>query len=192
MPEAELLKLNEQTKIPDSLQTSRSNDDYGDLEEGWKMTDNMVQSMKDSAWLLDELADTGLQHLISKITSASSVVAVGDKRRHRRGAAPLMNIDTTTEREQLLAELTSNNPQFKRFIDKLLVMTGVLERHGGDNSLEQWLASNSNDTSDTLILKPLPRRARPGNDAVVPNASRSSDDGDDSSSEGNSVSSNEE
>lgn len=187
MSEAELEKLQGQTNVLSNSQFQTPKSDYEELEKGWEMTDHMIASMKDSAWLREELADVGLQHFISKITS-TAFVPVGEKRR-RRGAP--MNADTTTEREQLLTELKANNPHFQRFLDKLLVITGVLERQGDDDSLDQWLTRND-EINANLILKPLPQRAPPGKGSVPIHSKTDSSCRDTSSSSGSELSSSDD
>jgi hypothetical protein len=140
---------------------------WEDLEEGWRMTSDMVEAMESSAWLKEELSDPGLQRLISRIAEASDAVVAGRGR------------DETTQQERVLEQIQSDNPQFKQFIDKLLVLTGVLEREESDTvNLEEWLRGGDNSTH--LVLKGLERRRRSGDEEK--SSSVSSDDDDSSSS----------
>jgi hypothetical protein len=167
-----------------------------DLEPGWKMTDEMRNAMRESSWLRQELADPGLQHLISSVVHASSILPTSAKhgrfRTNRResgfGSLP------TTPQEQLLAQLKLSNPQFRLFIDKLLVTAGVLEVQQPQFDLKVWLQGNDCD-SPPLQLKPLQRRpvqlvaAANLHEDESDNGSSSSNDEGSSSGDDNSLSS---
>ena len=167
----------------------RTRDAYEDLDDEWKITDEMKQRLGSSEWLRQELSDGGLRHLILQIYGASNVVA--------------SSRSTETEQECLLEQLKSDYPRFERFMDKLLVLAGALERQGQDaeRPLNEWLGDEGNDDVNPLLLKPLPGRGHIPGDAqqsdekrrksTVSTASSESSD-DDTSSDDTSESSDEE
>jgi hypothetical protein len=120
-------------------------DPYEDLDESWKMTDRMIELMQGSEWLRTELQDSGLRHLILKVVAASNIVGRNEQ----------------TEQEQEIEQIKSDYPHFKRFIDKFLVLTGVLERQKEDAEIDmkKWLERESGDTHP-LILKPIAGRQK--------------------------------
>jgi len=171
---------------------------YDDLEPGWKVTDEMANGMRNSIWLRQELSDPGLQHLISQVVSASSCVAApgkkGGHRNNRKPGGSSMSTVPTTPQERLLDDLKYSNPQFKLFLDKLLVTAGVLEvqQDQGSNSnqgfdLNAWLQSASAGAPHQLQLKPLHRRPRPASSSSILSDTNEKDDSDSNSdSEGSS------
>jgi len=151
-----------------------------DLAEGWKITEEMMDKMDNCDWLRTELEDGGLRQIIHQVCEASNTVAHGQK----------------THQELALEQAKANYPNFDRFMDKLLVLTGVLERQEteDDLTLKEWLELNEEEALGPLALVPLPRKQRT---LVVPqdaadDSSSSSDDSDESDSdESNSESSDE-
>lgn len=153
--------------------------EYGDLPVGWAVTDAMKRLMQESDWLRDELQDVGLRQLLSTITSTPNRLVAHNNRtnnrshRGRLGANAPNNLkdDATTEREQVLETLKGRYPLFQQFLDKLLVLTGVLlvqENDTKDSSspsappppMDDWLRRHD-ITLYHLLLNPLPRRERP-------------------------------
>jgi hypothetical protein len=141
-----------------SSRNQLDDDDDDDDEDEWKLTETMIQSMHNSDWLRQELQDIGLKHLITKITSASSTVC---RQNNNRARVPL-NASTTYETEQdlQLDALQTNNPLFRQFLDKLQVVTGVLERQGseGEQCIEEWLLDDSGNHNNYVVLEPLAQR----------------------------------
>jgi len=143
--EAEMPALSEQQQQQQQKEArKRRRHDYDDdLETGWKLTEDMVNAMQNSTWLREELADKGLQHLITRIALASTSVTGGGPRNNhnKKGGNAATAAAATTAQEQLLDALKSSNPQFKLFLDKLLVITGIMERQGSDANadLSEWL-----------------------------------------------------
>lgn len=160
---------------PTTHKHTKHSHNYEDLEEGWKMTNEMTQKMHRSQWLHTELQDTGLQSLIQQIATASNAVS-----RHP---------NQPTEQERLLKQLKHEYPQFRKFIDKLLVMTGILLRQNDDTPLDTWLQQEhsieDHEERQQLVLMPMPSR-RASRKLPGPQESSSSSDGDDSSDEGDS------
>ena len=139
-----------------------------DLGPGWKMTGDMVEMMRKSSWLRDEVADFGLQQLIVKIASSSGNI-VNANRRGYSSSSPQFSTNVITYREQLLSDIKSQYPQFQIFVDKLLYLTGIYER-------SDRTENDSNGTIDeslskvkhaTFSLKPLPQRVRPGSTSLT-------------------------
>jgi hypothetical protein len=130
---------------------------YEDLEEGWKMTQDMIDSMHQSDWLHNELQDPGLQQIIAEIATASRAVidgGGGSGRKFKHNLPQQQRIDeATTHQERLLHKLQGDHPPFKSFLDKLLVLTGVLEVGGGQAEVNEGAMRQQQ-----LVLKPLPPR----------------------------------
>ena len=125
-----------------------TNEEYEDLEDGWKITTDMMDAMDKCDWLHQELADGGLRQMIFEIVSSSRIV---------NGAGQ-------SHQEEALARLQSTYPNFRTFITKLQVVTGVLEREPtpteeddglGPETIEEWLQRREN--LGPVALKPLPR-----------------------------------
>ena len=107
-----------------------------------------------SPWLHAELNDGGLRQIINRIVSASDKV-VG------RGHGSQITLQ-----EQELERAKEVYPNFATFIDKLLVLAGVLERQSSTISesmmelpLGEWLAQHVDpeELQQGLALKPIPR-----------------------------------
>ena len=195
-PQQEIDKLTAESKASESQPENQSDHhEEDDLEEGWKMTNSMLEAMKRSTWLKNELKDAGLRQLVLKIMRASDLA-----RRNK----------SRTKQEEELDQAKADFPRFKKFIDKLLVLTGILERHGDEASidLDEWLEKEqavdglSSDTQ--LILKPISWPTRNPTVAkeiaesneeqidVAATASTSEDSGDDSSDDDSSSSSDDD
>jgi len=145
-------------------------DDFNDI--GWVITEEMMNEMDKSDWLRQELHDGGLRQLVYEVFSASNVV-VRDKR---------SGINPMTHQEETLLSLQTQYPSFKVFLDKLKVLTGVLERQEQDDmlDLEEWLQCDGSDLGE-LALKSLPSRRQEINLSAIKHSS-SSDNSSDSGS----------
>lgn len=136
------------------LQREQLVEDYDeDLDEGWKITKHMMDEMDKSDWLRKELQDGGLRQLIHEVYGSSRNVI-----RSGGNAA-----SATTYQEEALANLQSQYPNFRIFLEKLKVMTGILERQQvneeEEEDLSSWLEyTRSSDDVGPLALKPLPSR----------------------------------
>ena len=99
--------------------------------------------LHNSSWLQNEVQDGGLRHLLIKVAAASHNTVQDGK----------------TEQEILLEQLKESNPAFAAFLDKAMVVAGILERQGNeaDTNLEQWLEQNTSCPLN-VALRPLPRR----------------------------------
>jgi len=107
------------------------------LDEDWKITDEMKESLRHSSWLKEELEkSSGLESLIRSLVSHG---------RHR-DAGPIFE------------EAKQKHPALRVFLDKMLVVAGVLEREG-DETLGDWLEQEE-DTSN-LRLKTVGRKPMP-------------------------------
>lgn len=130
----------------------------------------MMDKMDNCDWLRTELQDGGLRQIIHQVCEASNTVAHGQK----------------THQEVALEQAKSRYPTFERFMDKLLVLTGVLERQEIDEDLDDWLQRDDADGLGPLALVPIPRKQRAvntkGKVAKVPSCSED-DDSDVSESE---------
>ena len=156
-------------RVPLASIAARDEHAYDDLEEGWKMNQEiMIPKLLGSSWLRNELKDSGLRVLISKIATASNIVG------HQQ----------QTQQEEILEFLKEKYPVFQSFVDRLLVLTEVLERQGDDAnvSLEEWL-KHANVDSSTLHLRTLPRKRRKTTlETRIENMSSSSESSDESCS----------
>jgi hypothetical protein len=129
-------------------------EDYDeDLDEGWKITKHMMDEMDKSDWLRKELQDGGLRQLIHEVYGSSrNVIRSGGN-----------SASATTYQEEALANLQSQYPNFRIFLEKLKVMTGILERQQvneeEEEDLSSWLEyTRTSDDVGPLALKPLPSR----------------------------------
>lgn len=151
--------------------SNRSNENEDDWEEGWKITSEMKTRLHESDWLQQELKDAGLRQLLVQLYEASNVVA--KKKRYEVDSA-------NTEQEQMLEKMKEDNPQFKLFLDKLLLITGVLE-YSGNEPISQLLSRDLNDLREHLTLAPS-RRILPASASDIVVDSSDSDEEESSSS----------
>jgi len=160
-------------------------DDADDLDEGWKITERMMNAMDKSEWLKKELQDGGLRQVIYEIDSASNIVGK----------------DGYTQQEKALEQAKTKYPNLSTFLDKLLVVTGVLERQEQEEeeSLEEWLERHGGreESLGPLVLASIQRKPRldtdePSSDSSDAEASDDNEDSSSSSAETSSTASNEE
>ena len=114
------------------------------------MSKEMMNEMDKSEWLHKELKDGGLRQILWEVCSASKTVT-------RSGTA-------TTHQEELLQTMATTYPNVRVFLDKLKVLTGVLERQKGqdcgggggeeEEDLKYWLEREGDDLGP-LALKPI-------------------------------------
>ena len=128
--------------------------DSDDEGPGWRLTREMMDRIDHSQWLRNELGDGGLRQLISEIDGADEAAAAQGshhKRRnnHSRNRFGDMGKVKMSPRELALEKARRTNPNFGRFMDKLLLTAGILttpdggmggEDGGGTVSLEALLA----------------------------------------------------
>ena len=127
--------------------------DSDDEGSGWRLTREMMDRIDNSQWLRNELADGGLRQLISEIDGADETAAAKGsyhKRRNynSRNRFADMGKPKMSPRELALEKARRTNPNFGRFMDKLLLTAGILttpdgglgEDGGGTASLEALLA----------------------------------------------------
>ena len=130
------------TQLRPSNETQKrfDEDDDNSLEDEWKLTDEMKRAMEESQWLRAQLqADGGLRNVIRQIAESRNV--------------------------ESMQEVTQRFPNFQVFLDKLMVVAGVLEREQelDDKELEpldEWLQRDlsQDPTPPRLSLKLLRRR----------------------------------
>ena len=149
---------------------NNNDDDDDDLDEGWKITDEMKQALENSPWLRKQLQDGGLREVIRQVVASGEGLESQQQQQHRF-------------------------PQFQVFLDKLLVVAGVLEREDDTNEpLEEWLESDwgqHNNNPPPLSLKPLRRKlptfppvdVSSSDDEEVEVEDKNDEDSDDSSDE---------
>jgi HIT zinc finger len=145
-----------------------------DLRPGWNMSDEMVVAMKSSSWLRNELADVGLQQLISKVvTEPSRLLPNSRLSPHKQPTS----MSFTTLREKVLHEMKDRYPRFQAFVDKLLCLTSVYERrplkNGSLAPIDEWLLQKHDMSQGSvkdceLFLKPAPKKKRENIAKILP------------------------
>lgn len=150
-------------------------DDDDSMDEEWKMNEEMKTTLSRSQWLRNELKDGGLKDLIAQIVSAGN------------------------GKHLVLQQVKERYPIFKTFLDKLLLVAGVLERQdaGGDEEeepFEELLERDWDEDRPTLALKSRNIRVLPVFEPIQhsSSSSESSDESDSSSEESDSSSSSED
>ena len=159
---------------PKNGNDDNDDDENEDLDAGWKITEAMMNEIDKSDWLRSELQDGGLRQLIWEVSSASKRV---------------VHSGTCTHQEALLQNMSTKYPMFRTFLDKLKVLTGILERQGGGGGggaqdgedLKNWLEIEGHDIGP-LALKPL-RQHRDGTGLPPLPTNEDSSEGASSSSE---------
>ena len=101
-------------------------------------------------------------------------------------ASPNVVAGGTTEQEAVLQRTQQANPAVATFLDKAMVVAGILKRRDADTPLETWLSTTSAPLH--VNRKPLPRRtpmytAIPTVDTKHENDADGSEDDSDSSSD---------
>lgn len=139
------------------FRSSDESDDDDSIGDGWKLDEEMKRAVEQSEWLHKELSDGGLRDIIAYVVSQSSTP--------RRSGQNRNALELAQQRF----------PHFKVFLDKLLVVAGILNREHQHNlngvdgngeisfeeeSLEEWLKRDwSGDTvPPQLSLKPVIRK----------------------------------
>jgi hypothetical protein len=133
--------------LENAIQRRRqASEEEEDLAEGWKITKEMMDKMDNCEWLQSELEDGGLRQIIHQVCDSSNAVAHGQN----------------THQEVSLEQAKAKYPNFGRFMDKLLVLTGVLERQElqDDEELDDWLKRENDEELGPLALVPIPCRKK--------------------------------
>ena len=129
--------------------SNQGNENADDWEEGWMITAEMKCRLQENGWLHQELRDVGLRQLLVQIYEAPNVVS--KKKRYGGDSS-----SSCTEQEQVLEKIKEENPQLKLFLDKLLLISGVLE-YSGKADISELLARDLNDIREHLTLAPSKR-----------------------------------
>lgn len=131
--------------LENAIQRRKQVSEEEDLPEGWKITKEMMDKMDNCDWLRTELEDGGLRQVILQVCDSPNTVAYGQK----------------THQELAIERAKAKYPNFERFMDKLLVLTGVLERQETeDEELGDWLKRDEDSDLGPLALVPVPRRKK--------------------------------
>ena len=133
---------------PRQHRTTTFGADEDHQDDDWKVSTDMIQALQTSDWLRQELRDQSLRAVITGIVQAPNLT-----RRNK----------TTTLQEDCLDQLRHASPEFRQFTDKLLVLTGNLQRPEAMATVDlaTWLRESSTAV-EPLTLKPLPsKRKRP-------------------------------
>jgi hypothetical protein len=111
-------------------------DDDSSLEDGWKITDDMKNALRNSTWLRSELQDGGLRDMIASVVRSEKKHRSYHKQQqknkggnHRRH--PKRNYNQPRDPHEELASKRTENRNFDVFVDKLSVLADVLERQDG-------------------------------------------------------------
>ena len=174
--------------------------DSDDEGQGWRLTREMMDRIDNSQWLRNELADGGLRQLISEIDGADEAAAAQGsyhKRRNynSRNRFADMGKVKMSPRELALEKARRTNPNFGRFMDKLLLTTGILttpdggvggEDGGGTVSLEALLAGEEEVGHMTNVqLVPVARpRSQIAHETLKPAAAMEEEKGGDGGKSG--------
>lgn len=158
----EIKQLQGREQSETELYSTRSK--YDEMGEEWKVTDTMKRSLLDSDWLRKELADVGLQAICKHIRSTPNTTVTRNS--------------TATRREQVLENYKDQNKNFRSFMDKLLVIAGVLERQD-TGSLTDFLKLDSTEPAGLVMKSSSGRPTKPS----LPTDSCTDDEGETSSGE---------
>jgi len=127
-----------------------------DHEEGWRINRDMMDKVDNSSWLRNELSDGGLRQIIAEIDAADDGV---EQRKHKK--RPKLGVTEPTPCEIALLRAKLKNKKFEHFIDKLLVIAGVLSEDVQPlNDITQLLIEKDDDNLGTLTLAPIIKKRR--------------------------------
>ena len=192
-------------RMLDDASDQDSSDDEG---PGWRLNREMMDRIDQSAWLRAELADGGLRQLICQIDGADEISAAAQgsyhkkRNHHNRNRFADKGKVQMTPRELALEKARRTNPNFGRFVDRMLLSAGILatpdgsggggdpgaEGGGSGVSLEALLAGEEEAVGEMRNVQLVPvARPRPqlASETLKPSAGRGdvkAEDGDDSSS----------
>ena len=108
-----------------------------------QITPSMLEALHSSVWLEAELKDAGLRQLIQDVVSASSNVLKN------------WSNSSITYQQACLGKLQEEYPRFRHFMNKLLVICGLLEQnHTSNSNSSEWLPPQNMATQSDLVLKP--------------------------------------
>lgn len=167
-----------------------------DLEEGWSITTQMMDMLDNSEWLRKELEDGGLRQLIAEIDCADDVedgLTQNNSRTYRKspklGAKPELS-----QREIVFMRIKQTNPKFSEFIDKLLLLAGVLQKEEDPNEpINKFLQIEGKDSLGHVTLVPIPKRRKAlGNIEQMKNEKSMTSESDESESDESESESDEE
>lgn len=147
-----------------------------DHDEGWRITRDMMDKIDNSSWLRTELSDGGLRQIIAEIDVADD----GDEqRKHKK--RPKLGAAEPTPCEIALLRAKLKNKKFEHFIDKLLVIAGVLcEDEHPVNDIAKLLIEKEDDNLGTLTLAPIIKKRRIEDAVRDPKVAANSSEDDDS------------
>ena len=126
---------------------SNQNNDQDELEEeeGWALTSQMKDAMKKSENIRKELADGGLRTIIQNIVNCGG---------GWRG------------RNQALSEAKRQCPMFAKFVDEVLLVTGVVSKHDQGISESDAISNALLGIHGGVILNPLPQKRKVQKDTL--------------------------
>mmetsp|Transcript_321 Transcript_321/g.537 ORF Transcript_321/g.537 Transcript_321/m.537 type:complete len:290 (-) Transcript_321:1995-2864(-) len=128
-------------------QMLRENEDEPE-DEGWRITQEMMENIDKNEWLRKELADGGLRQIIAQIDNADDVSLHeniawqrhGQHGKRKRLLGGSGNDYDPSPRELELMKARRLNPNFNNFIDRLLLIAGVLVE-SDKTTIEQEVAT---------------------------------------------------
>ena len=136
---ANLAPLSSSTRNRKRGLVGNEDEDEDSLDDSWKLTDEMKLAVEQSEWLRKQLQDGGLRGLIRESVESGSV--------------------------ECLRQVQQRYPHFQVFLDKLLLVAGVLEREKDMDDvtepLDEWLErdwSQNSSAPPQLSLTPLRRK----------------------------------
>ena len=141
-----------------------NDDDDNSLEDEWKLTDEMKRAVEQSDWLRAQLqADSGLRNVIRQIAESRNAESI--------------------------QQAKERFPSFQSFLDKLMVVAGILEREQElddkePEPLDEWLQRDlsQDPTPPRLSLKLLRRRMPDFQPVDLSSSSEEENDHDESNS----------
>jgi len=140
------------------LQDGQELQDDEDVEEGWRITREMMDKLDNSTWLKNELKDGGLRQMIASIDCDNDYDEIHQHKNNKfikKRRFQAMNERPMEKREIQLEQCKRTNPNFATFIDKLLLTAGVVhflnDHHDYDNNEQSAKYDCSNRNMEKIV-----------------------------------------
>jgi len=138
-------------------------DNEEDLDEGWRITPQMMDMLDNSEWLRKELQDGGLRQLIAEIDCADDVEDDSTRNHSRNYRKPLKlgAEPELSQREIVYMRIKQTNPKFSEFVDKLMLVAGVLRKEDDpEESISKLLQLEGRSSLEHLTLVPIQKKRK--------------------------------
>jgi len=150
-------------------------EDDDDLDEGWRITRDMMDKIDNSEYLRKELADGGLRQMIAEIDFAGEDEDDGNMKRQTKRPRVGRFIEPSP-REVALMRAKHSNPKFAKFIDRLLVTAGVCtEGEKSEEAIAAFLTGKDTEPLGHLTLAPIVKKGARNIQPDVASDNKSSD-----------------